>query len=609
MRYALFVLIFLFLLGKVYSQSVPSPVACYNFSWNLNEANGGTPMTIITSAGTYSAGQTLCGLDSMYSWDPGEGLNLVIGSTFPKNHYTIEMLFKLVPPYLAQWQRIIAFKNDTSDNGLYTYQNNLQMYTQNVGTSNLAQPNTWFRLFLTRDSLTDSMKGYINGNLEINFKDNLHAGIFDSDLILFKDDLIVPGEEAGGTIDFVRIYDEPLTAIQISQIIVDATAPTITISGNTSICQGQSTTLTASGASGYLWGTGQTTNSITITPLTNVTYSLASWNYSFCTKTCETHTSIFISVNPVPIVTINSSGPTTICQGDSVTLTSNYSSGNIWNTGATTNSINVNTSGAYSVIVSSGNCADTAYKTVTVNPIPIANAGNDTTVCYGSSVTLTASGSQSNTYAWSNGDNTVSTIVSPTTVTSYTVSAIDGPCSDTDTVTVNIDPLPEVEVSEDVSIVPGASTQLVATGIGFYSWNPVTNLSCIDCPTPVATPETTTEYCVYLTNSSNCTDSACVTVYVEADLVFYIPNSFSPNGDGINEEFFGKGENIDTFEMYIFDRWGHSLFYSDDINKHWDGRIKKDGDTLPSAVYVYTINIKDKEGNFHKYTGKVALVK
>ena len=302
----------------------PNPVACYNFSGNLNEANGGTPLTAINGLGTFSTGPGICTTDSFYSWVAGQGLDLVIGSVFPTDNYTIELLFTFtsVPPQ-AWWQRILDFKSNTEDLGLYIYNDqvantfNLQMYLQNTGTSNIAQPNTWFRLFLTRDAATDTVKGYINNNLEIVFKDDLAAGKFNTDLILFKDDIVVQNEESAGTIDYMRIYDKPLTFAEIQQIVTGST-PSIVITGDTTICKGDSTVLTASGGSFYTWSTGETTNSITVGPTSDTKYSVSGWGYQFCTKTCVNGDTVLVTVSNGP--TANAGIDDTIAAGASYTL-------------------------------------------------------------------------------------------------------------------------------------------------------------------------------------------------------------------------------------------------------------------------------------------------
>jgi gliding motility-associated-like protein len=118
-------------------------------------------------------------------------------------------------------------------------------------------------------------------------------------------------------------------------------------------------------------------------------------------------------------------------------------------------------------------------------------------------------------------------------------------------------------------------------------------------------------YCIQLiaTNKHNCIDTTSKCLTIEPNSSLYIPNAFTPNGDGRNDTFFAKGENISDFEMRIFDRWGNLIFYSDNMNKHWDGRVKSDGFIAQQDVYVYDVSAKDiKQKKLH-YIGTVTLVK
>ena len=95
----------------------------------------------------------------------------------------------------------------------------------------------------------------------------------------------------------------------------------------------------------------------------------------------------------------------------------------------------------------------------------------------------------------------------------------------------------------------------------------------------------------------------------EAPFAFYIPNAFSPNNDGINDEFYGKGESISEFEMSIYDRSNSLIFYTDNINNHWDGTTNKNNRVANSDVYIYIVLIKDNTTQTHKFVGSVTLVK
>jgi gliding motility-associated-like protein len=120
------------------------------------------------------------------------------------------------------------------------------------------------------------------------------------------------------------------------------------------------------------------------------------------------------------------------------------------------------------------------------------------------------------------------------------------------------------------------------------------------------------KYLVYLkvTSDYGCVDSTGKLISVEEDLTFYIPNSFTPNGDGLNDTFTPKGISIKKYQMDIFDRWGELLFTTTDLTVGWDGRKKSSGEILPSDVYVYKITVLHKDGQKSKeYTGHVSILK
>jgi len=205
---------------------------------------------------------------------------------------------------------------------------------------------------------------------------------------------------------------------------------TITPSGPTTFCTGGSVVLTASAATNYLWSTGATTQTITVTTSGNFTVTLSNGTCS------NTSTVTTVLVKTIPVATITASGPTTFCAGGSVVLTAPAGTGvtYLWSTAATTQSITVTTSGTFTVTVSNGTCASTSTPTtVTVNALPVVTitAGGPTTFCAGGSVVLTASAGTS--YLWSTSATTQSITVS--TGGNYTVTVSNGTCSGTSTPT------------------------------------------------------------------------------------------------------------------------------------------------------------------------------
>ncbi len=106
-----------------------------------------------------------------------------------------------------------------------------------------------------------------------------------------------------------------------------------------------------------------------------------------------------------------------------------------------------------------------------------------------------------------------------------------------------------------------------------------------------------------------CVDTSYQNIVIEPDVAFYIPNAFSPNNDGINDTFSPKGIFISGYEMTIFDRWGNSIFFTDEITKSWDGRASFGDEIAQSDVYIYVIKGTDIKLRKHSYRGIVTLLK
>ncbi|MCH8331164.1 MAG: gliding motility-associated C-terminal domain-containing protein [Bacteroidetes bacterium] len=215
-------------------------------------------------------------------------------------------------------------------------------------------------------------------------------------------------------------------------------SPTADAGPDVTICQGDSTTLTASGGTGFLWSTGETTASITVTPISTTTYSV-----TVSDSACSDIDSVTVTLNSLPVVVLT--GNNIICVGDNTTLTVSGGISYLWNTGDTTQSITVSPSGdsTYSVEAfnSCGSSADSI--TITVNPLPNANAGNDTSIVLGSSLQL--SGSGGTLYSWSPSTglsctNCQNPVADPTETITYTLTVTDvNGCVNTDTITIFID--------------------------------------------------------------------------------------------------------------------------------------------------------------------------
>jgi gliding motility-associated-like protein len=176
-----------------------------------------------------------------------------------------------------------------------------------------------------------------------------------------------------------------------------------------------------------------------------------------------------------------------------------------------------------------------------------------------------------------------------------------------------------VSIVADPTIIVGTGITIPVTyspNIATYLWTPSKALSCTDCPNPFANPKMTTKYNIKVTDIYGCEASRDVTVIVVCDgRNYFIPNTFSPNGDGVNDIFGPRGKGIARInDMQIFNRWGQLVFEKKNFVANdgtsaggWDGTFK--GKPAPADVYVYTIEFVCENGAIIPYTGNVALIR
>ncbi|MBX5438851.1 MAG: gliding motility-associated C-terminal domain-containing protein, partial [Thermoflavifilum sp.] len=270
--------------------------------------------------------------------------------------------------------------------------------------------------------------------------------------------------------------------------------PIVNLGNDTAICQGESLTLNAGNVgSTYLWSTGQTSSSITVNAAGSYWVKVTDANG------CSASDTLQLQIHPLPIV--NLGNDTAICQGESLTLNAgNVGSTYLWSTGQTTSSITVNTAGAYWVKVTDANgCSASDTLQLQIHPLPIVNLGNDTAICQGESLTLNA-GNVGSTYLWSTGQTSSS--ITTDTAGIYWVKVTDANgCSASDTLQLQIHPLPIVNLGNDTAICQGESLTLNAGNVGStYLWSTGQTSSSI-------TTDTTGIYWVKVTDANGCSAS------------------------------------------------------------------------------------------------------
>ena len=276
---------------------------------------------------------------------------------------------------------------------------------------------------------------------------------------------------------------------------------TITITGDTTICEGDFEILTCTTANSYLWSTGESIQSIIINPLISQTYSV-----TVTIGACTTTDDIYIEVFPIP--TANAGNDSSICLGDSIMLSATEGTTYLWSTGGNTQDILVNpiTSQTYTVTVSENGCSATDDITISVLALPIPVCTPDTSICKNESLILNASGGIF--YSWSTGETGASISINPLSSTTYYVTVSNGQCEAIDSILVTVKALPIVNLGPDTTICTGDAVTLCAGIADTYLWN----AGCI-APCIVESPIDTTTYSVTATlNGCSASDTICINI-------------------------------------------------------------------------------------------------
>ena len=402
--------------------------------------------------------------------------------------------------------------------------------------------------------------------------------------------------------------------------------PTATAGSGVAICNGSSTTLNASGGTGFSWSPASGLSSTTVsnpsaTPSATTIYVVTVTDANGCSDTA----SVTVTINQPPNATAGSN--VTICNGSNTALAAGGGTTYSWapssslssSSGANVTANPTNTT-TYTVFVTDANgCTDTAQVTVTVNtcagPIPVINASS-TSICDGDCITFTdASTNGPTSWSWTfqGGSPASSTQQNPGTVcftgtgnhtVTLLVSNSNGSNSTTSTIVVNADPVATAGPSATIQV--GDSVQLTSSGGGTYSWAPAAGLSCTTCQNPTATPTVTTTYTVTV-SQNGCTSTATVTITVDTDHDIFIPDAFSPNGDGFNETWLVHGKGIKFIHITVYDRIGEKMFEANDISVGWDGTYK--GSPMNTAVFVYYVEVGYFDDTTQSFKGDLSLVR
>ncbi|MDF2187530.1 PKD domain-containing protein [Paraflavitalea sp. CAU 1676] len=273
------------------------------------------------------------------------------------------------------------------------------------------------------------------------------------------------------------------------------------------------------------------------------------------------------------------------------------------------------------------NCTNTITDTIRVYGTPDPVIVSDTATCINQALDLQASlvvPDTAITWKWdlgSNGssDKAVVSVKYPQTGT-YAVgleATNKLGCKNNTSKNIFVSPGPTITINGSLTIPVGSEAPLpvsYSSNAATYSWTPVRNLSCTDCPTPVANPKSTTTYTVRAADVYGCAVSQDITVTVICNKEnYFVPNTFSPNNDGQNDVFMPRGRSIDRVNrMQIFNRWGELVFEKrnfmvNDASAGWNGTFK--GKPAAADVYVYVIEFVCDNSAIVPFRGNVTLLR
>ena len=339
---------------------------------------------------------------------------------------------------------------------------------------------------------------------------------------------------------------------------------------------------------------------------------------------CMVTENVTVVVAPV---TLTAAGDTTLCDNQALVQVNATHTGddlNWYDDPSLTMSISmdpaimVNSGTYYAVSTNTEGCQKVDTVEVALNPVAISIVQNEFTLCMGEEAPLEVNFQADEHVDWYLANTLVGTgsplLVNPTVSGTYVavVTNTDG-CSATDSAQVDV-----IDISVDIAasenpIYRSQFTELQATdGFVTYLWSPDDGtLNDVNIANPVASPLETTTYTVEVTDANGCTTERSITIEVKetecGEPYIYLPNAFSPNGDGQNEVLFVRGLNLSEIHLSIYNRWGQEVFETRNQGVGWDGTFN--GEPVVPDVYGFYLRVKCSNGEKYFKKGNVTILK
>lgn len=431
---------------------------------------------------------------------------------------------------------------------------------------------------------------------------------------------------------------------------------------DTIICSGDSIVLDANGSSGvtYLWNTNETTSTITIS-------AGGSYTVTAFKGTCQTADSINITSLNLP--TLNFGNDSVLCPGESIALSVSASAGTVlWSTGNTSSSIQVNQPGRYSVIASN-DCGSVEDSVQIIQEFPpTLDLGPTQVICPGDIAIFDGTGTNVDTWLWSNGNTTPLLTVDSSITLSLTVSNACG--NVTDTAMANTIGVPFVDLPSDTVLCIGQGYKLQPTMryVSSFIWSNgsadsayavtepdslwlvarnicdtltfttvVLEVKTVDlsvlaedsiCAVELGLAEASAngfttyrwsngdnnsytllpigDHFLEALDTNGCIASEDIRISEYCPEQLFAPSAFTPNGDGQNDFFSISGLNLFRPKLSIFDRWGGLVYEGEGADAQWNG--EKNGESSPEGYYIWKFTYLSGDGTTQTEIGRVLLL-
>ena len=357
--------------------------------------------------------------------------------------------------------------------------------------------------------------------------------------------------------------------------VIHKPVPIINLGTNKEICSGKTVLLEAGfNNAKYEWQDGNT----------NPVYSARKsglYIVSLNLNGCYFKDSVSVKVNPSPFISLGND--TTICEGNILKLNADYSGAVYkWQNGSSGNDFTVSSPGLYKVSVTSGGCTSEDSISVSYEPFPVINLGDNSKICQGDTFLLNAYYEGAD-YLWHDGS--VNSTYPATTTGLYFVRVMLSTCAFQDSVFVVVKQRPALEVN-DITICTGNTYIVQAPAIcEAVTWQDNSTSGQYEIARAG-------EYS-FICKADNCLYNEMVNVHYEDCII--IPNTFSPNGDGLNDIFVISGIENERWKLRIYNRWGNIVYRSDNYQNNWDG------EGLAVGVYYYVVSNERSDKLFNSW--------